>query len=233
MNTQIEAVIADLDGTILDTELMNAELVRDSLTELGYKMPVNFMEWFFENCAGVGWSKSSVKLINTFNINKADLDSFSKVFDRKRKEYVETNEIAKKKGLFRLLDFLKAKGIKIAICTSSRKQEIQLFKLHHAGVSADYFETIVTGDMVKEIKPHRELYLLTCEKLGVKPENAIALEDSDLGVEAAFNAGVRVILIPDHMKNSDRAKQMAWKIVDSLDEVPSIIASQEIELSNL
>lgn len=58
-----------------------------------------------------------------------------------------------------------------------------------------YFSTIVSAESVKESKPHPETYLLCAEQLGVAPHNCIVFEDAPKGVEAAFNAGMRCVVI--------------------------------------
>ncbi len=58
-----------------------------------------------------------------------------------------------------------------------------------------YFPTIVSAESVKESKPHPETYLLCAEQLGVTPHNCIVFEDAPKGVEAAFNAGMRCVVI--------------------------------------
>ena len=78
-------------------------------------------------------------------------------------------------------------------------------------------------DLCKNPKPDPECYILTCEKLGVKPEEAIAIEDSDSGVESACSAGIKTVLIPDVMKNSLATKKKAWCILKSLDQLIEII----------
>lgn len=60
-----------------------------------------------------------------------------------------------------------------------------------------YFDEIVCGDDLEKGKPNPEIYLKTCEKLEVKPEEAVAIEDSKNGILAAESAGMQVIMVPD------------------------------------
>ena len=185
MNTKIKkikAVISDLDGTILDTEKMNAIVVRDVLSEYGFSIPIR-------EC---------------------------------RAEYFKTNPVPIMDGLFELLDFLKEQDIKIAICSGSRSDQIRI-KLQSAGVPLDYFHTIVGGEMYRESKPHPECYLYSCEKLRVKPQTVLVIEDSDPGVESAYNAGCKVVLVPNDQPNSEQTKKLALCTVKSLREIIPVL----------
>jgi beta-phosphoglucomutase-like phosphatase (HAD superfamily) len=59
------------------------------------------------------------------------------------------------------------------------------------------FDIIVGGDMIENSKPDPEIYLLACDKLGVDPENTLAVEDSRNGIISASAAGMITVLIPD------------------------------------
>ena len=81
---------------------------------------------------------------------------------------------------------------------------------------ADVFETIVTSDDVEHAKPAPDIYLLACERLGVAPSDAIALEDSASGVAAAKAAGLTVIGVPQFAETDVSA---ADRVIDSLEEL--------------
>jgi beta-phosphoglucomutase-like phosphatase (HAD superfamily) len=71
-------------------------------------------------------------------------------------------------------------------------------KLKHFGIF-DKFDTIVTCDDVSRAKPSPEIFLTVLERLQVKPENALVLEDSKNGCLASKNAGIRVVLVPNEI----------------------------------
>jgi HAD superfamily hydrolase (TIGR01509 family) len=81
---------------------------------------------------------------------------------------------------------------------------------------ADAFEAIVTSDDVEHPKPAPDLYLLACERLGVAPDEALALEDSPSGVAAAKAAGLTCIAVPQFAETDVSA---ADRIVDSLEDL--------------
>lgn len=212
---EIEAVIFDLDGLMLDTEKSNAFIARELLQKLGFNTKPDFIQWYYENCTG--HRDAFQKIIPAFfGINGADAEIFPKRLFEYRIQYYKSNPPRAKKGLIQFLDFLKAQGIKMGICSASKLDQI-FVKMKMADVSLDYFDAITSGDEVKESKPHPQIYQIACEKLGVKPENAIAFEDTDLGVESASRAGVHVILVPDVKPNAVEIEGLCFGIVDSLD----------------
>jgi HAD superfamily hydrolase (TIGR01509 family) len=84
-----------------------------------------------------------------------------------------------------------------------------------AGI-ADAFDTIVTSDDVVEPKPAPDLYLLACERLGVAPSEALALEDSPSGVAAAKAAGLTCIAVPQFAETDVSA---ADRVIASLEDL--------------
>ena len=209
-----------MDGTIFDTERSMAIIVRDVMMEFGYNPP-NFIEWYYQNASGNRDDVVVGKLVKKFgiDINQTVINRFN--------EYREAYYIAYppqvKEGFFELITFLKSKKIKIGICSNSKRPQI-LNKLQLSGILMGDFDIIIDGSMVEKPKPYPDPYLLACKKLGVKPKHAIALEDSDHGVESAYRAGLVPILIPDVQVNSPEKKALAKHIVKSLDEVIGIIS---------
>jgi len=86
-----------------------------------------------------------------------------------------------------------------------------------------FFEFVLGGDQIKNGKPDPEIYMTGCSKLGVQPAFCLALEDSDNGVLAAFNAGMSIIQVPDLIVPSERVKPLGHRIVGSLFEVEKLL----------
>jgi len=211
---KVKAVIFDFDGTMLDSERLNAIVFDKVMIELGYKIPDAY-NWYFENAVGSRVDKIMLRMQEDFGIEPNP--SFIELYRNYRTEFYKTNPPQAKKGLIELLDFIKSKNLKIAICSSSRLDQIKL-KMEKAGVSLDYFDVIVDGTAVRESKPHPEPYQAACRILGVNPKNAIVLEDSSHGIISAHAAGIPVILVPD-VKVDPKTQKLAWHTVESLDLV--------------
>jgi len=89
--------------------------------------------------------------------------------------------------------------VPVALCTSSSLPFVDAFSSRYPALAAR-FSVIVTGDDVTRRKPDPAAYLLAASRLGVRPENAIAVEDSTTGITAAAAAGLTVIAIPNSAK---------------------------------
>lgn len=89
-----------------------------------------------------------------------------------------------------------------------------------------YFDDTICGDEVTHGKPHPEIFLTACQKLDVKPEEALVLEDSEAGILAAYDGHIDVICVPDMKYPEPQFVEKVTKIVDSLDEVIDYLKAQ-------
>ena len=96
-------------------------------------------------------------------------------------------------GIFNLLQEAKAAGLKIGLASSSHRDWIDKF-VDQLGIR-DYFDCYCTADTVSNVKPDPELYYQALDRLGVKPNEAIAIEDSPNGARAAVAAGLHTVVI--------------------------------------
>ena len=117
-------------------------------------------------------------------------------------------------GAVELVDRLRTDGIPLALASNSPRFLVD-DALATAGLG-EAFDTIVTSDDVERAKPDPDIYLLACERLGVDPADALALEDSASGVTAAKAAGLTVIGVPQFAETDVSA---ADRVVDSLEEL--------------
>jgi beta-phosphoglucomutase-like phosphatase (HAD superfamily) len=108
-------------------------------------------------------------------------------------------------GLFILTDMLKKAGFRLALASSSNFDHIQIVlkKLN----LEDCFEVILSGDHVEKGKPNPEIYQKTAQKLRVRPEQCLVLEDTQTGVSAAKGAKMKCIAVPNqYTKGQDFSK---------------------------
>ena len=106
---------------------------------------------------------------------------------------------------------------KIALASSSKKETV-IRQLNDAGM-LDYFDEIVSGDMVEKSKPEPDIFLKACEKLGVLPQRSYAIEDSFNGIRAAYSGKLKPIMVPDILPADDEMRQKAEAVLDSLIDV--------------
>lgn len=136
-----------------------------------------------------------------------------------------TKGIPLKRGALELLQYLKEKGYKIALATSSVKERA-LTLLSKNGVDS-YFDDYVFGPEVKHGKPYPDVFCKAAAKVGSDPLNCLVLEDSEAGIKAACSAGMSVICIPDLKVPSDPFFKMADAILTSLFDVIAYLKVKE------
>lgn len=210
---KVEAVVFDMDGLMFETEKLWLDAVVKTNEEYGY----NVSPELIVQCMGMRRDFIDLKLKESLG-EDFETEKFLKLNRMFMDEDVKQNGLKQKKGLKELLDFLKSKNIKMAVASSSSIEKIKQ-RFNEAGISLDYFDSIIGGDMVTISKPNPQIYLKSCEVLGVNPANAIALEDSDYGIMSAYNAGMIAILIPDIKPPSMEVINMAYKKLDDLSQV--------------
>lgn len=187
----MKAAIFDFDGTIIDTETMWYEIFTEVLHK-DYSFQLSLDE--FVKCVGVS-DQILYGYIQRELGDHIDLELLRIRIHEKHhlvKDLLEVRE-----GILDLLESFKNKGFKIGLATSSTLEWVQPF-LDRFEI-ADYFETIKTKDDVKNVKPDPELYIKALADLGVKPEEAVAIEDSVNGSNAAIAAGMKCIVIPNQV----------------------------------
>ena len=206
-----QAVIFDMDGTILDTESVFRTIVFEVCTELGFEMTDAV------HMAMVGGSHENTNrlLMESYGVTfpYALFDERCRVIMRERSHA----GVPVKPGAREFIGELRERGIPTAVATSSRNPHAQ----HHLGAAGllDLFETVVTRDDVVNPKPHPEPYLTAARRLGVDPLHCLALEDSQSGVRAAHAAGLQTVMVPDLVHPNDDIRALGIAVMESLDHV--------------
>lgn len=205
-----EAVVFDMDGTILDTESVFRTIVFEVCEELGFVMT----DEVHLSMVGSSHEKTNQLLLEAYGVSfpYALFDEKCRVSMRQR-----THDVPVKAGAREILCELRERGIPTAIATSSRRPHVDLH-LTRAGL-IDMFDAIVTRDDVVNPKPHPEPYLTAAGRLGIEPIECLALEDSYSGVRAAHAAGMQTVMVPDLVHPSEEIRALGIAIMDSLHHV--------------
>lgn len=136
-------------------------------------------------------------------------------------------EVPVKPGLNEILDFLDAHHIKKAVATTTRR-ELTEERLRKIGVY-DRFDYVLCGDEVINRKPDPEIYLSVLTKMHTKAENALVLEDSGVGVESAYRAGIDCIQVPDIIAPTDVQKKQTIYTAKDLMEARDYIEKNMVQ----
>jgi putative hydrolase of the HAD superfamily len=186
---EIKAAIFDFDGTIIDTETMWYDIFTEVLLR-DYDFQLSLEE--FVKCVGIS-DTILYDYIEKELGDRVDIKALRNVIQERHHQIKDSLEV--REGILDMLESFKQKGFKIGLASSSTLEWVQPF-LERFEI-AHYFETIKTKDDVKKVKPDPELYFKALEDLGVQPEEAVAIEDSVNGSNAAIAAGMTCIVIPN------------------------------------
>ncbi|MBR4020732.1 MAG: HAD-IA family hydrolase [Firmicutes bacterium] len=208
----IKGVIFDMDGLLLDTE----KIVQRTWTDVGSRFGYPDMGQQIYHTLGFNRERRKEYFESVYGPQWPDAEIVAACGVRFT-EIVETEGIPVKKGAKELLQFLKDRGIRIGLATSTSevhaRQELEM------GGLWDYFDGRIFGNMITKSKPAPEIYEKACRAIGVEPGEAIALEDAPSGVQSAYNAGLRVIMIPDMVQPAEEVRAMTWDVQESLLDV--------------
>jgi HAD superfamily hydrolase (TIGR01509 family) len=216
MLNNINAIIFDMDGLLLDSERIALSTFVDSCKEHNFKPNMEV----YHKCIGTNASTTREILLEGHGDN-FPYEAIAKLWARKYREEALHKPVPMKEGVLSLLQYLKQEGVRIAVVTSTRKRNA-LIKLSNAKI-LHFFDFVLGGDQVSNGKPNPEVYLTASQKLNEPPTKCLALEDSDNGVLAAHNAGLTVIQVPDLKEPSVEIEALGHLIVKSLVEVEGIL----------
>ena len=209
-------VIFDMDGLILDSEPIITDYIKKAATELGKPLKDELLQKL------IGQNINSARIIvkkemgDEFPYDEIHTNGF-KLFD----EHVNKYGVDLKPGLIEILDGLEEMNIKKCVATSTEAyraiHELEVVGVYHR------FETLVGGDMVKKSKPNPEIFLKAAASCNVAPGDCIVLEDSPAGTKGGYDAGMRVIVVPDMVEPPEKTINQAFAICKDLYEVLEII----------
>lgn len=202
----LQAVLWDMDGTLVDSEPEWARVQIALLTELG-------AIWTLEDCmALVGSDLSDAVKVWMTRIPAGAIEP-EELAERMYGEVVRALKegVVLRPGALELLTGLRAAGIPCALVSASYRVMIDAVLSH---LPPDLFDVIVAGDEVRNGKPHPEPYLTAAAELRVDPADCIVIEDSPSGTQAGTAAGAFVVAVPQWVTIPEAPRRL---VVESLE----------------
>ena len=216
----LELIVFDVDGLMLDTE----SVWKEAFNKAGIKYGIQDMgSTLFLQL--IGKSGRDEKEVLDRYLSQDIQELVIKEWERIGYGMLE-KEVPVKSGLNEILDFLDAHHIKKAVATTTRR-ELTEERLKRVGVY-DRFDYVLCGDEVINCKPDPEIYLSVLKKMNTDAKDAIVLEDSVVGVEAAYRAGIDCIQVPDLIAPTDVQKKQTIYIAKDLMEAKDYIKEHKI-----
>ena len=217
----VKAVIFDMDGLMIDSERVTYDGYVIECAKLGHTMTKDFYKTLL--------GKPIKGIYDQFHKEFGEDFPIEEVIQKVHKymaDLFENEGVPIKKGLVDLLKYLKENNYKTIVATSSNRNRVDVI-LKSANIT-QYFDDSICGDEVTKGKPNPEVFLKSCEKLGVSVEDAVVLEDSDAGIQAASSANIKVICVPDMKYPEEEYASKTYKIVDSLEDVLTLLKNKEL-----
>ena len=181
-----DALLFDLDGTLIDTESLAIASGMQAFAEAGFPVDLDFLHRL------IGVDQPSAGKIILAALPAIDLKTLGTRWNIGFQDRVDAG-LDLKPGVLALLEL--AGHLPHAVVTSSSRREA-LRKLDVAGLAGRFVE-VITLDDVTAAKPDPAPYLLAATRLGFAPARCLVFEDSETGAEAAHRAGCVVVQVPD------------------------------------
>ncbi|HOO89803.1 MAG TPA: HAD family phosphatase [Syntrophales bacterium] len=188
--SDISAVIFDMDGLMFDTERIAIEAWQRAGRTYHCEIPEALI------IQSIGRDVHDTRMLYEQALGSTfDFDCARALRIRYTDDIIEQRGIPLKKGLLELLDLLENHVVLTAVATSTERSRAEVL-LEKARLSVR-FDAVVYGDEVPHGKPAPDIFLLAADRLRVKPQQCIVLEDSNSGILSAAKAKMRPFMIPD------------------------------------
>ncbi len=199
MFQNIEAVIFDLDGTLVDSMWMWKAIDIEFLAKYNIEIP----EGLQANIEGMSFSETADYFKEYFRLEQS-VDEIKQIWNEMAYEKY-AKEVPLKPGVLDLLNLLREKNIKTGIATSNSKELLDT-ALHCLNIK-DYFDEVHTACEVEKGKPAPDIYLHVAERLNTDPGKCLVFEDVTMGIMAGKNAGMRVCAVQDDYSRKEEARK--------------------------
>lgn len=198
-----EAVIFDLDGSLVDSMWLWREIDIEYLGKFGIEMPEDLQV----QIEGMSFHETAVYFKEHFPIPDS-LEEIKAAWNRMAwDKYLY--EVPLKPGADRFLKHCRENNIKLGIATSNSRELVEnIAKVHNL---KDYFSCIMTGSDVERGKPAPDIYLAVAKELAVAPEKCLVFEDIIPGIQAGKSAGMQVCAVEDtySLRDNKLKRQLA------------------------
>ncbi len=186
---KFRAVVFDFDGVLIDSEIVNVEAGARGFAAFGYSLTqedravilgrhsYDYTKIFQQR---LGFEKLIIEPLR---------QKINEEYDRMFGSFIRL-----KPGVKEIIEFLKARGVQLSIATGNELKNVKIF-IHKFGFE-DVFDYFTTFEDVTRRKPDPEVYIIAKEKTGIPTEQTIAIEDTEIGVEAVKGAGLVCVAIP-------------------------------------
>lgn len=196
-----DAVIFDLDGTLLDSVWLWDQIDRDFLGEYGFSVPEDYSKAVMP----LTFRETAEYTIRRFGISASPEEIMARWIHMAEEAYAQ--KIHLKEGAAELLSLLKQEGLKICAATAGEKS--LFLPALQRNEAEEYFEDFTTASEAGCGKEKPDIYLLAAKKLGIPPERCLVFEDVYTCCLSAKRAGMHVFGVYDRHAETERERMEA------------------------
>lgn len=212
---KLKGVAFDFDGVILDSE----KAVLDCWKVVAAEVGIPDIERYCKGAIGLD-IENARRVFDEIYKGEYSYD----VYRLRRKEVFMNRffegKIPLKKNVKETLIYLKSRNVKMTLATSTYSETIRK-EIEFLDI-ARYFDEIVCGDMVTNGKPHPEIFLTAANKLRLKPEEVVGVEDSYNGIIACNKAGLYTVMVPDLLMPTEEIKALTNQVYEDISKVKEL-----------
>ncbi len=200
MLKDIDAVIFDMDGTLVDSMWIWPSIDRDFYAKYGLTAP----ESFSDDMEGMSFTEVAQFFLDSFpTLSHTREEIMEEWTGMAHERYISQAPL--KEGVYDFIVEMKRQGKKIGIATSNGRKLVDA-TLEALKVEA-YFDVVRTACEVAKGKPAPDVYLLVAKELGVEPARCLVFEDVPMGILAGKNAGMKVCAVDDECSRPQEARK--------------------------
>lgn len=199
--TGLKVLIFDVDGTLADTECDGHRVAFNRAFE-AFKLDWHWDINFYGNLLSIGGGKERIQhFIESYDpplpssFEMSDIPKLHRYKNEQYSQILRQGQIPLRPGVLRLIQEARSRGYSMAIATTSSLSNTLALLQYHLGEGAEaLFSVIGAGDIVAQKKPAPDIYHYVLDQLQSTPKDCLVFEDSEAGVTAAHQAGLKTIM---------------------------------------
>lgn len=213
-----QLIIFDMDGLMFDTERLTCNSFLKKMASLGIKATVDDFR------LQLGLKKSdNLAVYRQLYGDVIDPETLYEEVGKDARAIMERDGVPEKRGLKELISAINQRGLKKTIASGSSREVIWK-NLKSTDLEGEFTEEdLISAIEIEHGKPAPDIFLALCQRFDVDPKDALVLEDSPNGIQAAINGGIPVIAVPDLAVIPEDLADQCLTVADSLLDVIPVI----------